>query len=51
MFNNTHYARFLLKNAIAKPNKIEIALAEIDAGEVEKFTLSEFKQQIVNLKK
>lgn len=50
-FSVSSYARFLLKKAIAKPNKIDEALAEIDAGNVETLSLEEFKQQITKLKK
>jgi|GEM_PF-2732638 len=50
-FSVSSYARFLLKNAITKPNKIDKALAEIDAGESETLTLGQFKQQIRKLKK
>lgn len=50
-FSVSAYARFLLKNAISKPNKINKALAEIDAGDVETLTLEQFKQQIARLKK
>ncbi|MCE3268417.1 MAG: hypothetical protein K0R49_669 [Burkholderiales bacterium] len=50
-FSVSSYARFLLKNAITKPNKIDKALAEIDSGESETLTLGQFKQQIRKLKK
>ncbi len=50
-FSVSSYARFLLKNAIAQPNKIDKALADIDAGNVETLTLGQFKQQIAELKK
>lgn len=33
------------------PNKIDLALAEIERGEVETFTFDEFKKQIEDLKK
>lgn len=50
-FSISSYARFLLKKAIDKPNKIERALAEVENGEVEEFTLEEFKQQLKELQK
>ncbi|MFN7094303.1 MAG: hypothetical protein ACK4M7_02965 [Burkholderiales bacterium] len=49
-FSVSSYVRYLLKNAINKPSKIELALAEIERGEVESLTLEEFKRQIEELK-
>jgi len=45
------YIRHLVKKSLEnKTSKIEMALAEIERGEVETLTLDEFKKQIESLK-
>jgi hypothetical protein len=50
-FSVSSYARFLLKKAMTKPNKIDKAIAEIEEGKYETFTLEGFKKQIAELRK
>ena len=45
------YVRHLVKKSLdKKPNKIDLALAEIERGEVETLTIDEFKEEIESLK-